>query len=311
VAVEVVEIAVEIGDHVVSLYQSDAELARTVGAHLSASLLAGEQVVVVATPAHSAAFEGEIRAAGIDLSEARRSGRFLSFDAADTLASFMNDDGSVSAEGYRRVIGGLVRDAVATGRPVRAYGEMVALLWDAGNVSAAIELEGLWNDLGAELPFSLVCAYRHDAVSGAEHADALHQVCHLHSHVLDAPAPEVVCAFDAAVTAPGAARRFVLESLQRFGGYAAVEKDAALVVTELATNAVLHARSPFSVLLRAERSLLHISVEDEAPVVPMIGAAHVLAESGRGLLLIGALSMRCGVEALALGGKRVWAELRV
>ena len=77
-----------------------------------------------------------------------------------------------------------MRDAAASGRRVRAYGEMVALLWDAGDVLGAIELETLWHELGRELSFSLFCSYPASSVSGPEHAQALHQVCHLHSAVL-------------------------------------------------------------------------------------------------------------------------------
>ena len=44
-------------------------------------------------------------------------------------------------------------------QPVCVFGEMVWLLWDAGQVNAAIEVETLWNELGHQYPFSLLCAY--------------------------------------------------------------------------------------------------------------------------------------------------------
>jgi anti-sigma regulatory factor (Ser/Thr protein kinase) len=303
---------VEPGDHVVSFYESESDLAATVGRYLAAALLAGEQAIVIATPAHTEAFEAELFDAGVDLHDVRQSGRLVTLDAAVMLASFMRADG-VDRRAFLRVVGGAVRDAVESGRPVRAYGEMVALLWAAGNVAGAIELETLWNELGTELPFSLFCSYHQEAVSGSEHSDALHQVCHLHTSVVEASArvPEVSRDFEADPAAPGVARRWLLESLRNFGGYEAAEDNAALVVSELATNAILHGRSPFSVVVRAERSALHISVEDRAPVGPMPGADGPLAESGRGLRLVAAVSSRYGVEAVTGGGKRVWAELRV
>jgi anti-sigma regulatory factor (Ser/Thr protein kinase) len=162
------------------------------------------------------------------------------------------------------------------------------------------------------VPFSLFCSYHQEAVAGSEHSEALHQVCHLHTSVVEASAqaPEVTRDFEANPLAPGAARRWLLESLRNFGGFEAAADDAALVLSELATNAILHARSPFSVVVRAERSLLHISVEDRAPVGPMPGAAEPMVESGRGLRLVAVVSSRYGVEAVTGGGKRVWAELR-
>ena len=90
-------------------------------------------------------------------------------------------------DAFFEVIGGVIRDAVGTGRPVRAYGEMVALLWEAGDVLAAIDLETLWNELASELPFALYCAYHSESVAANEHADALHDVCRLHSAVIPSP----------------------------------------------------------------------------------------------------------------------------
>jgi anti-sigma regulatory factor (Ser/Thr protein kinase) len=251
-----------------------------------------------------------LHAAGVDLAEVRATGRFLSIDAATALASFSNEDG-IDPDAFHRVIGGAVRTAVETGRPVRAYGEMVALLWNEGNVTAAIELETLWNDLGRELPFSLFCSYHRDPVSGLEHSDALAQICHLHSSVVETPPDLLTRGFDACVTAPRAARRWIAECLQELGRSEAALNDAMLVVSELATNAVIHAQSAFSVTVRAERSAIHIAVEDGAPVGPMVGAAATepMAESGRGLLLVAAIASQWGVEPTSGGGKRVWAQL--
>ena len=67
--------------------------------------------------------------------------------------------------------------------PVRVYGEMVALLWEAGLVTAAIDVEALWNEIAARYSFSLLCGYPAASVAGPEHADALALVCGAHSDV--------------------------------------------------------------------------------------------------------------------------------
>jgi hypothetical protein len=54
----------------------------------------------------------------------------------------------------------MLRQAAEAGRPVRVFGEMVSLLWDAGLIDAAIEVEAMWNELGARYPFSLLAATR-------------------------------------------------------------------------------------------------------------------------------------------------------
>ena len=104
------------------------------------------------------------------------------------LARF-SSGGSVDAEAFFAVVGTVVRQAVATGRPVRAYGEMVALLWNDGYVAAAIELETLWNELGRQVPFSLYCTYPRVQVSPEGRSQALQDVCHLHSSVVDSKDP--------------------------------------------------------------------------------------------------------------------------
>jgi anti-sigma regulatory factor (Ser/Thr protein kinase) len=197
---------------------------------------------------------------------------------------------------------------------------MVALLWEQGNVLAAIEVEKLWNDLGRELDFSLLCAYRSASVQGEEHAQALEQVCHLHSsesprgavhgHDTARPATAKVSArFAAARDASRSARHFMTDALVRWGYGGSFIEDAQLVVAELASNAVVHARSAFSVAARAEPSGVRIPVHDASSVTPTMRAADPLALSGRGLRLVAAIAADWGVD-LTPDGKVVWAELR-
>ena len=67
-------------------------------------------------------------------------------------------------------------------RPVSAFGEMVALLWERGEVAAALELESLWNTVIARHPVRLLCAYSGDLLADAELADVA-PMCGLHDHV--------------------------------------------------------------------------------------------------------------------------------
>ena len=70
-----------------------------------------------------------------------------------------------------------MRSAAVGGRPVRIFGEMVALLWERGLVLAAIELETYWNDLARKLPFDLFCAYPSEAVMADENQPGLADIC--------------------------------------------------------------------------------------------------------------------------------------
>jgi anti-sigma regulatory factor (Ser/Thr protein kinase) len=303
---------------VVQFYEHDSGLARSVGSFLGEAVRAGEVAIVLSTEGHRRAFVSELEATGVDPEIAALNGTLIWLDAAATMAEFM-PGGRIDSDAFRRVIGSVVRQAADTGRPVRAFGEMVALLWEAGDVLAAIELEELWNELGRELQFSLLCGYHSAAVQGGEHAEALQQICSLHSSVLKDPAHggsegersdgvEVSADFAADHDAPRCARHFVADALGTWGHGGTLLDDARLLVTELATNAVVHARSPFSVMARSEGDLVRLSVRDASSHTPTLRAGGPTATSGRGLRLVAALSSSWGVDTSA-DGKTVWAEL--
>jgi anti-sigma regulatory factor (Ser/Thr protein kinase) len=253
-------------------------------------------------------------ALGVDTDEAARSGRLVALDAAATLAKFKTGE-TADPAAFDAVIGGLVRDSTAGGRAVRAYGEMVALLWQAGEVAAAIELEGLWNELRSRTPFALLCGYPSHVLSSTEQdTAAVLSVCHLHSEVAEfaptgAAGPIVARAerrFVASSRAPRAARQFVHASLETWGCHD-VAGAAALAVTELVSNAVVHAQSDVSVHLTAVRGAVRIGVRDNSSATPAPRHATTDEASGRGLALVAALADRWGTE-LHASGKTVWVE---
>jgi anti-sigma regulatory factor (Ser/Thr protein kinase) len=292
------------GEHVVQLYDQDEDLAVAVGHYLSAAVIAGQVAIAIATEPHRQAFEAEMARAGIDTGKAQRDGLIIWLDAADTLGRFVRD-GQVDPDGFRKVVGSLVREAAQTGRGIKAYGEMVAVLWEAGHVLGAIELEKLWNGLAAELSFSLYCAYHIHSAADKEHAEALHEVCRLHTSVID----DAKARFRAGPDAPLAARRFLAGLLRRRPyGDRVDAHDAELVVSELATNAVIHAGTPFSVGVRYDGSAVRISVQDWSSRQPIIRELRPGALSGRGLRLIAMVSRAWGID-YGPDGKTVWAEL--
>ena len=67
---------------------------------------------------------------------------------------------------------------------LRAYGEMVGLLWKAGQFAAAIRLEQLWNRLLAQSSFSLYCSYEIDIFSKDFHPRSIDAILRAHTHVI-------------------------------------------------------------------------------------------------------------------------------
>jgi hypothetical protein len=287
-------------DHVVTFYERDEELARTVAGFLVDGLLCGGAVIVIATEPHRRMFERELEAAGVEPG----GGKVIALDAATTLGGLVTD-GCVDRDAFRRVIGGVVREAMSLGTPVRAYGEMVALLWEAGDVMAAIAVEELWNGLSAELPFALLCGYGRSAVSSPALAEAVQRVCHLH----DSVTVDLSRAFEPTLAAPRAARRSIADALRQAGQSPRMIDDAQTVVGELAANAVIHARSPFTLTASASPSSVHIAVRFRSPVAPTPRFTPSHIPGGKGLRVVAELSADWAVE-FTDHGKVVWAELR-
>jgi len=84
--------------------------------------------------------------------------------------------------------------------------------------------------------------------------------------------------------------------------------DLELVVSELSTNAMVHAATSFKVSLHAFDETLLLEVEDGSRDGPTLVAAEVLDTQGRGLAIVNRLSRGWGVNAHTDGSKSVWAE---
>ena len=297
--------------HVVQFYGHEEELADQVAGYLLAALRSDGVAVVIATTAHRRAFEARLTQAGADPAAAARNGTYLVLDASDTVDALMSD-GRLDHDAFDRVVGGLIRDAGQRGGPIRAYGEMVAVLWDAGLVNVAIQLEGMWGALALRDSFALFCGYPASSVSRDGHLEAFAEVCRLHRSVLGGwPAPgeasTATRAFALSGDAPAAARHFAVDAVRRLGA-ADLADDAALVVTELAANAVVHAHTGFTVDLAVGPDVLRIAVRDASPLPTGAAGPGLPAAPLHGLGAVDALASRWGVDA-DHSGKSVWVEL--
>lgn len=171
--------------HAVRFYENAESLARLVGRFLGTGFVAGLPGIVIATPSHRAAIAGVLAARQFDVPQLEATGRLLMVDATETLAAFMVD-GMPHPSRFREHIVPLIERA-ADGKPdrvVRAYGEMVDVLWRRGDTAAAIRLETLWNQLAQTHAFSLLCGY----AMGHFYKDAARRdIIALHTHVVDGP----------------------------------------------------------------------------------------------------------------------------
>ena len=112
--------------------------------------------------------------------------------------------------------------------------------------------------------------------------------------------------YPAHVESPRAARHFVSDMMREWGLSRTAREAAELVATELAANAVVHANSGFSVLIKAGCDVVRVAVYDTVPIDP----ARLVVHRRRGLGLVSGLSRDWGVD-VSSAGKSVWAEIDI
>lgn len=123
------------------------------------------------------------------------------------------------------------------------------------------------------------------------------------------PAPAVVrTRLPPRVTASRTARDFVSRACLDWGLRHEVAS-ACLVVSELVTNAVLHATPDIDLSLSRHGGRLRLAVRDRSATVPSPRGSDLARTTGRGLALIEGCSRSWGVLPTADGGKVVWAVL--
>jgi phosphoserine phosphatase RsbU/P len=175
------------GDHIVHFYEDDEFLLDAVAHFAGAGLAAGEPVLIVATEQHRAAFTERLSRNGANPGAAMSAGQLTMLDARQTLASFMVGD-EPRWDRFFATLGPLLEKCRAS-RPVarvRVFGEMVDLLWRAGNRAAAVRLEELWNELARLQSFTLLCAYAMGNFYMPGDSKLFDRVCGQHSHVIPA-----------------------------------------------------------------------------------------------------------------------------
>lgn len=172
-------------DHFVQFYEADSFLLNSLSGFIGRAITSGDAALVIATDSHRKSLDELLTSNGVDPAGAKVRGQYVALDAAETLAMFMVD-GSPEPQRFNQVIGNVIESVTDGRNNVRAFGEMVAILWAEGNYSAAIKLEELWNALQKNYSFSLFCAYPMNGFSGEKFVDELSGVCTAHSRVIPA-----------------------------------------------------------------------------------------------------------------------------
>jgi hypothetical protein len=170
----------------VQLYRAgEPSLAQNVGLYLAEGLKRGDGVLVIAAPEHTALFRNHLEQQGIDVASARENRQLVMWDAQETLAQFLVD-GQPDWHKFEAAIQVGIRQLPAANRDtgLRAYGEMVGILWQNRQFAAAVRLEQFWNRLLEQAAFSLYCAYSIDIFGQDFHVGNLDGVLCTHTHLI-------------------------------------------------------------------------------------------------------------------------------
>jgi CheY-like chemotaxis protein len=177
-----------VNPHVVKFYNDEESLGRTVAEFLAAGLRERLPAIVIATQAHRRLIGRELEARNLNVRQLEGQGDLQMLDADEVLDRIMvgNEPDSVL---FHATVDGLFERACQGGpaRPIRAYGELVDVLWKGANPDGAIRLERLWNRVVTQGKLSLLCGYAVGNFSKPITSGPTFQtVCDHHDHIIPA-----------------------------------------------------------------------------------------------------------------------------
>ena len=170
--------------HAAQFYDDDISLSDIVANGIAEGLRARQACILVMTAPHIAMVRQRLLGPETGITERMLEEDVVFADAQATLAGFF-DGRRIDRRAFAGIARPLLDQAVARrpGRSLRAFGEMVNLLWLAGAVGATLELERCWNQLTQQYRMQLLCGYVIGPSSGGRTARDVAAVCKLHDTV--------------------------------------------------------------------------------------------------------------------------------
>ena len=173
------------GEHVVQMYDCEESLLRLLTAFVVGGIRCGNAVVVIATKTHILEIRERLRKAGFDPFSLKLKDQFIPVDADGMITKFFVN-GWPDEILFNYHLSRILKRARNYNRQVRAFGEMVALLYQRGLTEQTVQLESLWNKFCRVNSLSLYCAYPEFLLNKPD----LHLVCCEHSKQVAAAASD-------------------------------------------------------------------------------------------------------------------------
>ncbi|HMK03424.1 MAG TPA: MEDS domain-containing protein [Ferruginibacter sp.] len=170
-------------DHVVQIYENDKTFLDSLEGFIGSGLLAEDSVIIIATAEHIRNMHTRLKSQGFDIDFLIAQDQYIALDASETLSKFMVNNWP-DEKLFFQLITAILKRAQQGNRKVRAFGEMVAILWQQGLNGATVQLENLWNELHKKDQFSLFCAYPKVGFTQDMHS-SMETICCAHTKMID------------------------------------------------------------------------------------------------------------------------------
>lgn len=170
-------------DHVLQIYENDGVFLDALTGFVGGGINAGDSCIVIATDNHLKALESRLESYGIHISSLISENRYIPLDAQETLSRFMIN-GWPDENLFNQTVSELLRRGRNhSDRGIRAFGEMVAILWAEGNNGATVRLEHLWNKFCQKETFCLFCAYPKSGFT-EDISESMNHICCAHAKMI-------------------------------------------------------------------------------------------------------------------------------
>ena len=171
-------------DHVLQIYENDEIFLDALTGFVGGGINSNDTCIVIATPKHLNALTERLSSYGISVNCLIENDRYIPLDAEELLSRFMVD-GWPNETAFNLTISSLLtRVRGNSKRNIRAFGEMVAVLWAQGNTGATVNLEHLWNKFAEKESFCLFCAYPKSGFTETL-SDSIEHICSAHSKMIN------------------------------------------------------------------------------------------------------------------------------
>ena len=172
------------GDHICGFYENTDHLADSICDFVVPGITRGDGIFLIASKTNLDKFQLALERRSIDVHRAKSVQKLIMLDAQETLNSFMVN-GMPDPDKFENNVGKLISDFKMKYPRIRAFGEMVNILWEQNNLEGALKLEEMWSQLNNRIGFSLLCGYSNKKFKNKFNIEALNAICAAHTHIVD------------------------------------------------------------------------------------------------------------------------------